>query len=72
MSNLKFYGIIFGISRGFYEKIMDLNDQFHNLIESANFQDFFKHRKQVVKIITKAYRKVKSDRTIPKILSLKL
>ncbi len=54
------------------EKIMDLNDQFHNLIESANFQDFFKDRKQVIKIIIKAYKKVKSDQTIPKILSLKL
>lgn len=51
---------------------MDLNDQFHNLIESANFQDFFKDRKQVIKIIIKAYKKVKSDQTIPKILSLKL
>ncbi len=52
--------------------IMDLNSDFHDLIEKDDLQEIFKTREKTIEIIINAYRKVKQDKGIPKIISLKL
>ena len=51
---------------------MDLNSKFHDLIDDDKMQKVFSTREEVVEMIINAYRKVKNDKNIPKIISLKL
>lgn len=54
------------------DTIMDLNSKFHDLIDDDKMQKVFSTREEVVEMIINAYRKVKNDKNIPKIISLKL
>lgn len=54
------------------ETIMDLNDEFHDLLDNCELQKIFKRKQKIIKMILSAYRKVKQDKSIPKIISLKL
>ena len=50
------------------ETIMDLNSMFHDKIDEKGFDN----KDKIVEMIIDSYRKVKKDRSIPKIISLKL
>ena len=52
--------------------IMDLNSNFHDLIEEKDMQDIFNTREKSIEMIIDAYRKIKKDKSIPKVISLKL
>lgn len=54
------------------EIIMTLNDSFNDLINSEKLKPIFANRQEVIKMIINAYEKVKIDKSIPKIISLKL
>lgn len=54
------------------ETIMDLNSEFHDLIDDDDYQSILNNREIVIDLIIKSYKKVKFDKSIPKIISLKL
>ncbi len=54
------------------ETIMSLNAILHDMIDDVDMQDSLKNKDKIVEMIINAYRKVKKDRSIPKIISLKL
>lgn len=54
------------------ETIMELNSALHDMIDDEDMQDILQNKEKIVDMIINAYRKVKKDRAIPKIISLKL
>ena len=54
------------------ETIMDLNSSFYDLIDDDKLQNVFENRQKIIEMIINAYRKVKKDKSIPKVISLKL
>ena len=54
------------------ETITDLKKEFIELIEELNSYNVIKNRQKIINMIIDIYGKVKSDRTIPKVILLKL
>lgn len=52
--------------------IMDMNAQFHDMIEDEKNSSIFNTREEIIEMILNSFKKVKKDRSIPKIISLKL
>ena len=50
------------------ETIMELNSIFHDRVDENNFEN----KDKIIEMVINSYRKVKRDRSIPKIISLKL
>lgn len=50
------------------ETIMELNDSFHIMVDEGGFE----FNQKIIEMIKKAYKNVKRDKSIPKILSLKM
>ena len=53
------------------EIIMELNNILHDMIDDEEAHEFLKNKDKIIEIIIEAYRKVKTDRSIPKIILLK-
>lgn len=54
------------------EIIMDMNCQFHEMIDDDKNRFIFDKREEIIEMILNSYKRVKNDRSIPKIISLKL
>lgn len=54
------------------ETIMKLNSALHDMIDDEGMQERLKNKSKIIEMIIDSYSKVKKDRSIPKIISLKL